>query len=821
MSDNDSFDDDDDFDLDKVYDNAQATQKLQQSQIIAPIRNSINASLPQEVETNKKRPLNGSSNKEDIYQVKGENSILRGQIEKLHKERQDSQKRLKEEFEKLLKEKVSSIEALNETIYKIKSENEFLVSENKNLCQENSRKRKLKTSDHNNNNNHHNHGDIEFQSQLQADITANSTSNTSNVTDSTANISNIYQTPITTSVDNISSPEIKVVIMNQATFFQDEKTLFLEAISNYVIPGMPHSTLHYLENISSSFNFTSSNNFTIKEDQESFKSVILKYLINFQDKNRIDYLLSSFINVLMDYLEETFKKDSNNSTIQLLPIPFLLSLINFALNYRPKAINDIFIGKITKMIILFIKKFQDIFKPEFEYLALPDSNQMLKYVLIQNQENNEIIDYSFIEKPMHVKILEVFTSLFLMDTLTTLSKIASFHIFSFNNSKANSIFWKEIPDQFLFNSFLSTKSPISFIYNTLEILINSFTDDDKFAYDNVQNKKLTKQKEVSESSGRLLGQFMIFLTSIKTSQIHYNIYGLNKQIGSNRHLKLLDMMSIPSDKLSSNPSTNSFDNYKEVLKIKSEDFIKQEYYLLSTKMKILELFEIFYSVLIMQNLPSPPKASTQTTSGLSVQNKTQKNKMYTTKKLVNVLSKLIGEEQEILFRNVRSSNNKFRIDLISKAVTLLHHLITKYIITMTDIGNPTLREMIIVLLRISAKSMKNESINYIEKIRRSGYILTLFNSEQEMKELDKFGIWNSIISFDKLSIEDKDKTIENRIHVEIDLYNGIEFNYSDETIDLARDIVSMSVTGDEADRLHDSINYIDDEEDEDFMMLAN
>lgn len=761
LENDDTFDDDDDFDLDQVYNNAQTTQPPNPTQEYTPA--------------------------DDVYQMKGENAILRGQIEKMHREQNELQKRLKEDYDKLLKDKESYIRALNESLSKMKSENEFLVSENKNLYQSNSRKRKMRVVDPNST------GSAVSQQETP-------TPNTSNISASTQNTTSILK-PDEISKAEMDNPlekkvhtDIKVVVMNQATFFQDEKTLFIEAVTCYVIPGMPKPTLSYLENISSTFDYSSSD-FQILANESSFKSAILKYLINFQDKNRIDYLLINFIKIMLEYVIRTFEL----SQPQLLPIPYLLSLINFSLNYRPKAIHEKFVGETTEKIVSMLWHFQGIFKPEFDYLSLPGSSHMMTVATMQDKENSDLLDYSFMEKTMHAKILEVFTAFFLMDLFSTLSKVASFHVFTFASSTANSIFWKKIPQQNLINSFLSRKTPIHFVYSTVEILLNSINDDDRFAFANTRKNSISKPKVANEITIQILEQIMQFLTSISPSQIHFNVFGLNHLIGSNDHLRLLEMVSVPSNKLSSVPRTHSFDEYEEVLRTKFENFQKQELYILSTKMLILDLFETFYSVLIMITLP-----------------------LNTNTKLIKNLCQMIGEEQEMVIRSPRSTNNKLRIDLISKAVKIVHHLIVQESsVKINELSNLTLREMIIVLLRISCKSMKNESIDFVTKLRHSQYNGVLFNGEQEKLELDRYGIWNSVLSVSKLPPEEQKKLTENRIQIEIDLYNGIEFNYSDETIDLARDIVSMSVTGDEADRLHDSINYFNDEDDYEMAELGN
>lgn len=757
LQNDDSFDDDDDFDIDQVYSNVQSTQ--------IPFDTNKRKSSIMKSSIKKQHE---QSNTDDIYQIKGENSILRGQLDKLHKEQQEEHNRMREEFNKLLKDKESYIQALNENILKVKSENEFLVSENKNLYQSNSRKRKLRSVD-----------------PVVSDTSIDSTNIQSQLHSQPEFVSAKGKSVQNENGVNKNS-DMKVYIMNQATFFQDEKTLFIEAITNYIIPGLPKPTLNYLESISSTMDF-STKGFQINKNENSFKSSILKFLIDFQDKNRIDKLLANFIEILLDYIICCV----HDRHPHLLPVPFLVSLINFSLNYRPKAIDEDLIYLTTQKIIPMLAEFQALFKPEFDYLALPSSNHMFAYMTLQQKDDNDLMDYNFLEKTMHVKILEVFSAIFLMDTLSTLSKISSFHAFTFSKSFSNRFFWSEIPQQMLINSFLSRKTPIHFIYNTIEILINSIDDDDKFAFDHKNNNSITNPKIANDITIKILEQAMQFLNTLSPSQIHFNIYGLNYLIGSNSHHKLLELVSIPSGELSSFPRTNSLDTYESILKTNFETFKDQEFYTLNVKFLILNLFELFYSVLIMILLP-----------------------LNTNLKLIKNLCQLIGEEQEMIIRSPRSTNNNLRIEIISKSIKIIHHLIAQEgSVKINELPNLTLREMIIVLIRISSRSMKNYSIDFVTKLRRDNYNGILFDEDMEREELDKFGFWNSILSIDKLTTEEKAKLIEDRIQIETDLYNGIEFNYSDETIDLARDIVGLSVTGDEADRLHDSINYVNDNND--------
>lgn len=778
MSDNDSFGDDEDFDFDTVYKVAEKVQQLQNTQLQTQLK-SQTPKLIQNNNTKQGNTNDKSINNDQIYEIKGENAILRGQIAKLQKEQTELQNKLKLDFDQLLKNKDLNIESLTDNINKLKSENEFLVSENKNLYQSNSKKRKIKSNesyleyDTSNGNNSNN-------------LISTSTQNTSGIL-SPKNNNDINEALNIISDDNVKE-EVKVILVNQATFFQDEKTLFIEAISNFSIPGMKKPTLNYLENINSTFTYINED-FKIFKNENSFKSAILKYLVNFQEKNRIDYLLLNFINILVEYITKCDFQNVENT--QLLPVPYLLSLINFSLNYKPKAINDVFIGKVTDNVIQLLLNFQELFKPEFDYLSLPGSSQMINFIKLQNDsENNEVFDYLFIEKTMHIKILEVFSATFLMDILTTISKVTSFHMFTFTNSKSSIYFWNMIPQQLFINSCLSIKTPIHFIYSTIVILINSIVDDDKFAFKNAGKSK----GNTNDNTVKILEHVMQFLLKLKPSQIQLNVYGLNRMIGSNNHIELLNIISIPSNELSSQPKTNSFDTYNRILNEDDndfKDFSNQEFYILKTKMLILELFETFYSTLIMISLPLNLNLN-----------------------LIQILCQLVGEEQEIIYRNFRSANNNLRIELISKSIKIMHYLITREEqVTSTGLSNSTLREMIIVMLRILSNNMKNISIEFITNLRKNLKVYDLvFNKPLEFKEHDKFGTLNKILSIDQnkdLTKDEIDELVNNMIQIDIDSYNGIEFNYPDETISLARDIVESSVTVDEADRLHESINYND------------
>lgn len=744
QSDNDSFGDDDDFDLNEVLNNVIPTQKSQKTSHVNKDDTRIAKSTNNQT----------SKQPEDIYLIKGENAVLKNKITKLAQDQQIESQKLCSEYDKKLKEKDEYIKALNEKIGQIYSEKEFLVSENKSLNQAQSRKRKIRC--------------------LEVDDSLSDTSNlTSSLHENQQNSQNEQQKQQDIEIKKaVNKPEIKVLIMNQATIFQDEKTLFIEAISNYIIPGMEQPALYYLETISTPIDYQN-RDFSIRYRHDSFKAAILRYLINYQDKNRLDHLLEAFIEELLTYTQYTVKNE--------LSIPYIIALTNFSLNYRPKAINENVISNAMNTLIDLAKKYQYIFKSEFDYLLLPNSdNQFLFYT-----PNDSLIDYAYSDKTIHDKILEIFTVIFTMDTITTLSKIAQFNKFSFKDkSDALGILWKSLPETLLINSFLSVKAPIRFIYNTVEILLNSIDDDDKFGYENLRNRSVLEVKMADTSSIKILEKIMQFLTTLTPDQIKFEVYGLNHLIGSNKHLELLKLLTTSRNKRSNHASTNSLDTYEKVLSNcqSGKMFNKEkEAFTLKVKVLILDLFESIYSSLIMIKFPVT----------LSV-------------KLLKQLVELVGEQQEMVMRSPRSANIGVRVEIICKCVEIIHYLISQEnIVKLSDIPNLTLRELIIVLVKISARNMNNLTIDLITKLRNEEkYDKIMFNGELEKEELDKFSIWNRIMFNDTTCIDD-------RISVETNLCNGIELNYPDETIDLARDIIGLSVTGDESEQLHQGVNYED------------
>ncbi|GME68582.1 unnamed protein product [[Candida] boidinii] len=825
----------------------------------------------------------------DVYTLKGENAILRAQLDQIKKINDDKIKQVRDHFNSLLREKSTKLENLSETLSKYKTDNEFLASENKSLPSKYIRplkKRKINPNEIQEinqtliNKSESEDNDTSMKDTSSSTDYSKSKSRTTNTTPDSVPNSNSGSFPPYGPSLSYSSPSsngsdktrTQIALVNQSTIFQDEKNSFIESISVYVIPGFQYSTLDYLSNISSSISIDYKD-FKINEKNESIKSKIIDYLINFGEQNRIDLLLSSFIDILVFYIENLFADKS------LLPIPFLLSLVQFSLNYRIKALGESIIERITKMLgnlinsnFLHILK-QDIrpfllFKLDNSANAVSNEiNDSLKQKKFtgggnsnsnSNNSNNEV-SMDLIETTIHNKILECSITVFSMDILEQISK-TSFYFNEINDNKEFlKIFWINLPKDLIYYS-LSIQTPIQFIFNSIEILINSINQF-KFSFSNSKisnngnhkNRNLNLIKEENDLLDNLINLININLNS----NYDLRIYGLNRLIGSNLYSKLIESL-IPDNNNSINwkPIPHPIDYYLNVIqgsdngdhsndgigtKNNNKESLQLGYNIdfedhqLNVKYRILQLFETFFAIRNVKNI-----------------------KLEVLIHLISSMTEQLGKQQEIIMRSPRCHSISMRMKIIELIVKLTHYLINEQqinnLLPVSKLPHDTLREIVIIYLKISAISVKNETIEFINEQRQRGFRKFIIDENISDYVHDKFGVYESndineinlsnylkslelnkneeVIEIDEnedvndeKGVEEEDEEDEefydefeddlNDYHKEINnseifTSNGLEFNYQDETIDMAREILGQCITGDEADLLYYSMNYVSD-----------
>ncbi|ODV84050.1 hypothetical protein CANARDRAFT_213936 [[Candida] arabinofermentans NRRL YB-2248] len=733
----DSFDDDD-VDFNELFNAAARSQHTKQTQQTPKLPSSSSSSSPQL----------SSNIIPDPLVLKGENAVLRAQLQSINHKNEEEIRKLKEYYNSLLQERNSKINALNDGINKFKEDNEFLTSENKTLTAKYIRPNKKRRLQE----------DESFESSKDYTSKSDITKDTSLDTGSPLRAPSLAPAQV-----SLPAPPLhEIAIINQISIFQDEKSLLIENIYGHVIPGMTRTTLDYLSNISSSFDFQY-NDFSIKKHKDSFKTSIVNYLISFQNKNRIDLLLSNIITILLTYCKESIKLRN------LLSIPFLLSLIQFLLSYKSKAISQKLLESTTLEITSLLYNFQHVLKQDIPYLNLVNNTQL-------NDSTNNDLKLDAVEKTMHTKILEVFSTVYILEILETLSKLSLF--FEPNDNSYIKSYWSIIP-KFLINHGLSVKTPIQFVFNTIEILISSTTDT-RFCYNNTnKSKPASLTKELND----ILDNLISLLNNGLDSDLY--IYGLNRIIGSNVSNDLLHILIEQDEKITSKPVTHSFDTYSQILNKQNDLKVKELHtnFKLTTELKILQLFEFYFSLNSISTIRK--ETLIQLVSGMVIK---------------------LGNLQEFIYRLPRSKHIPLIVKQINLIIKLIHYIVSfETDIEISDLPNVTLREMVIALTKISSNSIKTNSISYMTNLRTNktkNFKYSLFNKYVENKSYELYSIENELKNL-KLSDELK---LE-QINVEIQFANGLEISYIDETIDLAREIISLCLTGDEADQMHYAINY--------------
>ncbi|GMG39393.1 unnamed protein product [Ambrosiozyma monospora] len=574
----------------------------------------------------------------------------------------------------------------------------------------------------------------------------------STTTTSTTQIKYIYKT--------------KVALMTQATLYQDEKNLFIEAISSHVIPGATSSTLQFLSNITSSFDYTCLD-FRILANKDSFKSSIINYLIKFENRNRIDLLIHDFIKILLDFIERVFQNDDYQNDI--LAIPFLLSLVHFSLNYRPKAITVKLMVRCIETISSYLENYGDILRQESLYI---DFNQ--DFSEDNNQEDSDLL---LDNKTTHVKIIEMFIVVNSMCILESIVSIASY-LNNFNNDYKTKV-WSKLPKSLL-TSCLSTRTPIEFLINIVVMLTNSIEENKRFAFNNANKKPPNGPLSIEIHS--ILEKLISLLNNADWNlNMALNVYGLNRTIGSNNNFKLLECL-MPTT-LSSLPIPKSSDTYRAISlspELQPKNKLKHEFQIVTVQHKILQLFETYFTL-----------------------NANKSIKPETLKNLVDALVYNLGIQQDLILSSPRAPSITLRLSCIKLIVKLLHYLLSSessdYDISITTLNSFTLREMVVHLLRISADNIKSLSADFLTKMRltENHFVHPIFHDPERFGDcLPRYS-----------SLKKKSENLNELVDIEVGASNGIEFNYDDETIDLARDVIAQCITGDEADALHYSINY--------------
>ncbi|ODV78791.1 uncharacterized protein CANTADRAFT_68410 [Suhomyces tanzawaensis NRRL Y-17324] len=457
---------------------------------------------------------------------------------------------------------------------------------------------------------------------------------------------------------------------------------------------------------------------------------------------RLDELVESFCVVLFEVIDKLLLEQ------KILAVPFLIALIHCAICYRPIAV-----GK--SLIVTLLEK-------------LKRQTDRLSFLVDSNLDEEDLINYH--DVPNQVMVIEKFIFIFFVDLIEKLVTFASLHDEPFvrqiwkDETISTDLFVKCLPEN---TERFKNSSQINLVTNYVEMLISSITPS-TFGY--------------NQGRGEVLNDFKIMNSLIKIFLIDISLkddfmfYGLNRIIGNNADFKKIDSI-IPVD-------DDSLKNYiilipqpipMDLLDQNTlSDFEVQslhEFHLLNLRLKVGQLIEAY--VVTKQSVD-----------------------ILKQKEYFKSIIRIIGFEQIYIMRSPRSKYIRLRIQIVSILVKILNYL-TQDIREINNLIYPeTMYEMFVVLLRIAfgSDSLSIDAYKLLTEIRKMGIRKPVFNawSESKARELNH------------VNYQDVDGKV--LADIESDFANGFEFPYEIDTVELAREILNIFVTHEEADNLYFNMN---------------
>ena len=527
---------------------------------------------------------------------------------------------------------------------------------------------------------------------------------------------------------------------------QNDVALFTDHIWNYCINGFPRSTFDYLNKI------------FIEESVEvgdfricakiPLSTAVTEYLM--KKKNlRLDEMLKEFCTNLSQVIEILLERN------KILPVPYFLSLIFASLTFRPSAVGQALI----KSMLVF---------------AFSIANRFI-FVLDSTQDQEDFISYR--DVPHQVMLYEKFTLICIFDIIEKLIVLAT----SFGPSFVKNIWKEHYIDISLFMVALPENSErfkrnaqVNLVYNLVEILETSLSESDDILCDD---------SFYENDQAFISSLFKIFLIEIPIRS-DLMFYGLNRVTGNNMDSKKVDstvpqfeailqrsMISIPcpiAPCCQHSRYVNS--GVSEANNFPIEVQVKHELHVYILKLKVANLLESYIVA----------RSSTD---------------LFQLKEVVKAIVRIIGNEQVYIIRFPRAKTVYLRVQIITSLVRILNYISSEVPAFSTIIYPETLYELFIILLRIAFASneLSIDANKLLVNLRsKKFYGGTVFNEQCEKKAREINHIAYSDLHTSGRAVAD----------YESDIANGLEFPYDADTIELAREILDLCVTHEEADNLY-------------------
>ncbi|GBL49197.1 lethal, checkpoint-defective, DNA damage sensitive protein [Candidozyma auris] len=539
-------------------------------------------------------------------------------------------------------------------------------------------------------------------------------------------------------------PEALAAQSGYNIYIQDDWSQFCGHIWSSTILGSPRTNSDFLNKICLDSPIAISEHLMIPS-KASIMSHLWTFILRLKN-TRLDSLVFTFCDHLLRLCQELLQL-SNSA----LAVPFLLSMVNTAITFKTTAVNEELIKLLTSKLAHLSSYFSRLLDWTFE----AGDPLLESHTRTYQQE-----------------VLEKFTLLLIFDVMENATMLATQHGVKFVKSLWNSdmmdvsLIFKLLPEN---TERFKSAAQANILFNFVEMLSSSLTDEGIAIADYQVERKLVSS---------MIKVFLIDVEIKKDSMF----YGLNRPIGNNCDFDMICQM-IPTDPMPvigqpfisvPFPAQGKSQCEEEVFEMKEA----HEHHILSLRLRIAAFLE----TLIMS-----PSGTTMDT--------------ITSKESMKSMVRIIALEQNHIIHQPRSKHVHMRISIIGIFLKILYFIAGEIDNINTIIYPETLYELFVVLMRIAfgSGSLTKKAADLLSHMRTHGHVHTeVFNKhcEQRARQVAHFNVY-----------DDGPKKLEEMAALESDFANGLEFPYEQETIEIAREILSLCVNHDEADNLYFNMNY--------------
>lgn len=480
---------------------------------------------------------------------------------------------------------------------------------------------------------------------------------------------------------------------------------------------------------------------------------------------RLDDAVTQFTLTLVDTVTTLLESSA------VLAVPFLLGLVHAAITFRPLAVVQ---STVTQLL---------------ERLSAITSKHLFLLEEAQNQEE------SYHDVPEQVLVLENWTLVCCGDIIEKLASIASLHGAQFTRQlQKDGVIGATLLQRLLPNNSerYKTTSQINLVYNVVEIVMSGIAEHtDPGVEPEVPFESICK----------------VFLLDIPLRDT-FMFHGLNRCVGNNIDMNKVVLtvplhetelgyttVSIPCPiphelalqrcRHQTTPTRAKADLLQD--KLQFELFSRHQHHILLLRTRVATLIEHY----ILTTLNVGP---------LQLRDH------------IKSMVRTIGLEQEAILATPRSKHIHIRTQIIGTLVRILHYVSSDCKGGITTLVYPeTMYEVFVVLSRIAfgSTSLSMEAHAIVADIRLNAkyFLVPLFHQWCET--------WARQLNHIEPSDADGKDPRQGAFiaDVESQYANGLEFPFEEETIELAREILDICVTHEEADNLFFNMNSEEDVQD--------